>query len=240
VHEEVALAARDFVQSYLEIDGYGATLPNLSYPVHSLYLDSDDFRLYDQTINGNKNRYKLRARFYENSPDAPIYFEIKRRINNTIRKQRGSVSRESAKDVLQGFLPSSTEIAHDDPKQMLAFEEFLRHVNEIQAHPKVHVAYLREAWISTRDNSVRVTMDRQVRCGPETRLHFSTEMHNEVRPFGDRVILELKFTERYPNWFSDLVRALHIQQGSAAKYVDGLSLLGKETVQNSAYQPAWL
>ncbi len=85
IREPVALAIRDFVRSYLVIDEYGATLPNLSYPVHSLYLDSPDLKLYHSTINGDKNRFKLRLRFYEDRPKAPVYFEIKRRVNNTIR-----------------------------------------------------------------------------------------------------------------------------------------------------------
>ena len=84
IGEHTALAIRDFVSSYLEIDEYGATLPNFAYPVHSLYLDSPDLELYRTTINGDKNRFKLRLRFYENRPEAPVYFEIKRRMNNTI------------------------------------------------------------------------------------------------------------------------------------------------------------
>src|SRR5213593_2005927 len=65
IKEDVARAVRDFVSGYLEIDEYGATLPNFSYPVHSLYLDSDDLHLYRTTINGDKNRFKLRLRFYD-------------------------------------------------------------------------------------------------------------------------------------------------------------------------------
>mgnify|MGYP003302831020 FL=1 len=83
IRENVALAVRDFVSSYLELDSFGATQPNKSYPVHSLYLDSPDLRLYQTTINGDKNRYKLRIRFYEDRPKAPVFFEIKRRTDNT-------------------------------------------------------------------------------------------------------------------------------------------------------------
>jgi hypothetical protein len=69
VDETVALAIRDYIRSYLQLDEYGATLPNLSYPIHSLYLDSADLKLYQATINGDKNRFKLRLRYYENRPD---------------------------------------------------------------------------------------------------------------------------------------------------------------------------
>src|SRR6188768_829737 len=124
IPEVVALAVRDFVSSYLECDEFGATLPNLSYPVHSLYLDSDDLKLYRSTINGDKNRYKLRLRFYENRADAPVFFEIKRRMNNTISKQRGGVRREAVDSLLAGQLPMPTHLISTEPKQLVALQNF--------------------------------------------------------------------------------------------------------------------
>jgi hypothetical protein len=45
----------------------------------------------------------------------------------------------------------------------------------------------------------------------------------------DTVILELKFTERFPNWYRDLVRAFNCFQTGAAKYVEGATLyLGRD------------
>jgi SPX domain protein involved in polyphosphate accumulation len=67
-----------------------------------LYLDSDSLKLYRTTINGDKNRYKLRLRYYEDRPDAPVFFEIKRRMNNIIMKQRGGVRRELVHAILAG------------------------------------------------------------------------------------------------------------------------------------------
>src|SRR6185436_1754616 len=89
ITEEIALKVRDFVQAYLDLDENCVGKPNFSYPVHSLYLDSDALFLYWSTINGDKNRYKLRLRFYNNNPETPVFFEIKRRMNNCILKQRG-------------------------------------------------------------------------------------------------------------------------------------------------------
>ena len=60
IPNSVALRVRDFIQQHLDIDEYGVGQPNFSYPVHSLYLDSDDWKIYWRTINGDKNRYKLR------------------------------------------------------------------------------------------------------------------------------------------------------------------------------------
>src|SRR5437762_13887744 len=64
IPEETALLVRDFVRSYLQMDEYSVGRPNYSYPVHSLYLDSQQLKLYWDTINGDKNRFKLRLRYY--------------------------------------------------------------------------------------------------------------------------------------------------------------------------------
>ena len=133
VADDVALAVRDFVSSYLEIDEFGATLPNLSYPVHSLYLDSSDMKLYRATINGDKNRFKLRLRFYENRSDAPVFFEIKRRMNNTIAKQRGGVRRDAVEGLLAGQLPAPEHLISKEPKQLVALQNFCRLMGNLEA-----------------------------------------------------------------------------------------------------------
>lgn len=242
ISDELALAVRDFVGSYLEVDEFGATRPNLSYPVHSLYLDSPDLATFRHTINGNKNRFKLRIRFYENRPNAPVYFEIKRRMNNAILKQRGAIRREAVDQVLAGQLPGPDELASNDPKHLAGVQRFLGLMTELQARPTAHVAYLREAWMSPRDNSVRVTMDRDVFFEPDPTTLMLATMTDPVPVFGSRVILELKFTGRYPDWWNELVRVFGLQQASAAKYADGITRYGESRVKSTVHAgpEAWI
>ena len=237
ISEEKALAVRDFVSSYLEVDEFGATRPNLSYPVHSLYLDSPSLATFHHTINGNKNRFKLRIRFYENRPAAPVYFEVKRRMNCAILKQRGSVRREAVDRVLAGQLPHPDELASQDPRHLAGIQRFLSHLAELQARPVAHIAYLREAWMSPRDNSVRVTMDRNVCIEPDPTSRLQTTMADPTLVFGNRVILELKFTGRFPDWWQDLVRVFDLTQASAAKYVDGITIYGEARFKAAIANP---
>ena len=224
VPEQVALAVRDFVSSYLTLDAFGARQPGLSYPVHSLYLDSDDLVFYWQTVNGNKNRFKLRLRYYDDRPASPVFFEIKRRVNAAILKQRGAVRRDAVDALLAGQLPDPEELFFDEPTQLPALERFCELMQHHYAKPKAHIAYQREAWVSTDDNSLRVTMDRQVQieCEPAARLR--TEMRNPVNVFKNGIVLELKFTGRFPDWFKELVQCFNLWQCSAAKYADGITL----------------
>jgi len=233
VPEDIALGIRDFVRSFLEIDEFGATLPNFSYPVHSLYLDSDDLTLYRHTINGDKNRFKLRLRYYEDRPDAPVFFEIKRRMNSIIMKQRGGVRREHVDALLAGQLPWPGIMLSNQPKQLVALQNFCRLMININAKPRTHIFYKREAWISPHDNSVRVTMDREVLAESDLTARLETRMHDPALLFRNNVILELKFTNRFPDWFRDLVRVFGVMQCGAAKYADGVVALGEDRLSRA-------
>ena len=96
VDEAITPALRDFVSSYLELDDYGARRPDMSYPVYSVYLDSDGLETYQAAVNGVRNRFKLRLRYYSDDPDGPVFFEVKAREDNCILKQRCGVRREAA------------------------------------------------------------------------------------------------------------------------------------------------
>src|SRR5436853_1212175 len=230
VPEQTAQQVRQFVAAYLELDEYGATMPNLSYPVHSLYIDSEDLFTYRATINGMKNRYKLRLRYYNEKPESPVFFEIKRRTNATISKMRGGVRRSSVGPILAGQLPTPDDMLSKEPKQFYAIQKFCELMMAIHAKPISHVFYMREAWISTADNSVRVTMDRAVLCEPDPSARLSTTMINPVRPFGEEVILELKFTTRFPDWFKEVVRGFGLTQCGAATYAEGIELTAAHNV----------
>ncbi|MFO1457995.1 MAG: polyphosphate polymerase domain-containing protein [Verrucomicrobiota bacterium] len=227
VPEELALAVREFVRPYLELDEYGAKRADLSYTIHNLYLDSENLDIYWGTINGDKNRYKLRLRFYEDNPQAPVFFEIKRRMNEAILKQRSGIKRGSVESVLAGQLPAPSELVSNDPRQLVAIQRFVELMMRDCAVPVAHVRYDREAWISVVDNSVRVTMDRNVLIAPEFVARFSEQMDDPTCVFGKLVILELKFTGRFPDWFKELVRIFGLRQGSASKYADGIARKGE-------------
>ena len=51
--------------------------------------------------------------------------------------------------------------------------------------------------------------------------------------FGNNLVLELKFTNRDPDWFRELVRIFGLAQCGAAKYVDGVTLIGESKVRMS-------
>src|SRR5678815_4985862 len=161
INETMAERVRDFVQCYLSMDEFSVGKPNYSYPVHSLYLDSDNLEIYWRTINGDKNRFKLRLRYYSDHPDSPVFFEIKRRMKDVIQKQRGGVRQDAVPLLLGGHFPATEHMISRDAKGLIAVQKFCSLMTQIHARPKSHIYYMREAYVSDNDE-VRVTMDRKV------------------------------------------------------------------------------
>src|SRR5512146_1969188 len=94
--ESTALNQREYFQTYLEFDEASVGKPNFSYRVNSLYLDSDKLYTFWDWVNSNRNRFKLRMRFYDSRPETPVFLEIKRRVHGCILKQRCAIAKEAA------------------------------------------------------------------------------------------------------------------------------------------------
>jgi SPX domain protein involved in polyphosphate accumulation len=230
-----AIEMRHFIESYLDLDEFGATQHHKSYPIHSIYLDSHNLQTYTDTINGNRNRYKLRIRYYENGNETPVYLEVKRRFDKVIAKKRAVIHRDVCSALIYGETPSLDHLVFPSSDQFDALQHFCNIRTQINATPKIHIAYMREAYESVESNSVRVTFDRQVISEAINSIDFRTILHHPVSVFGSKVILELKFTDRYPLWFKEIVQAFNLQQGSAAKYVDGLLKLRNNHLNSLNY-----
>lgn len=229
IREEEALAVRSYLSSYLEPDEFAVGKIDNSYSVHSLYLDSNRLATYHSALSGDRNRFKLRIRYYDEDPWSPVFFEIKRRINEGIVKQRARVRREAVNSLMSGESPTPQHLFKWDPRHWADLIDFWHLVERLQAAPRAHNAYQREAYVNG-DATVRVTMDRAIRICPEFGGELGTAVEEGVEVFGNAVVLELKFTERMPTWLIEMVRGFELKSTGAAKYVQGVVLLGEQRV----------
>lgn len=228
VEETVAQRLRDHVRCHLELDSYAAGSPDHAYPIHSIYLDSDDLRTHHATVNGTRNRFKLRVRFYDDAPDTPVFFEIKARADDCVLKQRCGVRREAASLLLAGQLPEPEQLFSDAARHLVTLQKFIHLAQGLNARPRLHNCYRREAWVSAHDNSIRVTFDRDIRAEPFLGHRLNTAMHRPIRLFRGMVVLELKFTARYPNWFKQMAERFNLMRSASAKYSSAVELMGEQ------------
>jgi hypothetical protein len=228
---------RQYIHPFVRPDPYAANWPGNRYPISSLYLDSDDLVLYQQTVGGEKNRFKLRARTYSDDPGDPVFLEVKRKVNNIVRKRRARVSRAEAHALLSHKACSTR--ANLSPKLAADVDFYEHHASLVQAKPIVRIKYVREAYESSGGDPVRVTLDTDL-------MHVQTLTpdlnHDSGRwistPLGG-VILEIKFTDNFPHWVNGLVQALGLKQQPVPKYVwsvDHMLTEGRETSLSIAGQ----
>ena len=222
IDEELVRPLRDFARGYLEPDEHADPKRNWEYPIHSLYLDSPSFALCRATMHSKKNRFKLRIRFYDTSPEAPVFFEIKRRVAEVVLKQRAKVRRDAVPELLAGRWPSPSHIADvsGNGDYFGALQQFCALRDMTHAEGVVYVSYLREAYVTPHDNSVRVTFDRCINGTPcSGKFDMDSLRFDRAYPEIGGVVLELKFTDRFPNWMHQMVQTFHLHRISMAKYV---------------------
>jgi hypothetical protein len=211
VSEAQAAAMIEYVHPLVPPDVHAA---RGTYPVVTLYLDSADLRLCRESLDGVKNRFKLRIRSYTDASDTPCSFEIKRRMNRVIAKSRAWVRRVDMPSALNDL----RALSWGEGCREANLAQFLYYQARLRAAPVLRVRYLRQAFESAGGNHLRVTFDRQ--------LHFNTtatpniEMNGRGwQPFpADPVVLEIKFSGRFPGWLSGIIRTLGIQDRSFSKY----------------------
>lgn len=229
IEEAKAQAIRTFVMSYLAPDPFNK--PELpGYIIHSLYLDNSALQLARDTLDAVKNRFKLRIRFYDEEPDSPCFFEIKRRITDIVTKQRAMVSKQTAARILAGHWPTRRDCLKPGPDHWGALQQFCVYKHHLQADGTAYVTYQREAFISPTDESVRVTFDRNMIAGTYNHRDLTIEeprIPTQIRmPDGKPgVVLELKFVNRFPNWMRTLAHEFQLKRVAMPKYVKCVTAL---------------
>jgi hypothetical protein len=220
ISETKAESMIQFIKPYIQMDRYSKLQRNGAYPIVSLYLDSNELRLCKESLLGHKNRFKLRIRGYTDEPEYPQFLEIKRRMNTIIIKSRARVMESDVPALLSGLpLPPQRYTADTE-----TINQFQLYMNSIMAKPVVLVRYLRRAYEGTSHNRVRITFDYELSYSvtnlPQVRLNGRGWQRNPFTMGG--VILEIKFTDHYPEWLSNMVKYFDLRQRSISKYASSI------------------
>jgi len=233
ISEQKAAMIRSLIHNHVEPDEYlTPEWPN-GYPVYSLYLDSPQLSLYDATARGMKNRFKLRIRYYDDSPDGPIFPEIKRRIDQVIRKKRVGIKRERITDLLSGALPDRSALLNSK-QDFGALQEFCQLARSLNAIPTLIVGYNREAYIDSITGTCRVTFDRNIRARSFNEFEGLTTTLQPMRHQDPGVILEMKYVDRLPQWMQRIVHQFGLERQSVPKYGWSVESFGQVVVLREA------
>lgn len=223
IDEDIALGIRDAIRPFCKLDAFAASRSHKRYTIDSLYFDSPTWHCYRAVQTERPDRFKLRVRTYPDADNPPAFFEVKRRINDVIAKDRAKVPRDWARLLTE---PGALPPAGLEPIKRAAVERFMALALTYHARPVVIVRYEREPWMSLIDTYARVTFDRHIRSLATDRPafefdaadwraadHGGTGLHNS-----SPLVLELKFTTALPTWMVHIVQRFDLQRRAFSKY----------------------
>lgn len=215
VSEELAAAIRSYAAPYLEPDPYAAASSDLSYDITSLYLDTLDLKLFQETEDGLLNRIKLRIRSYDEAAESPVFLEIKRRFDRLVLKSRSRVDKDTMAMILAGGAPVITRLKGD---QNDCYMEFIAWLDRWLARPVAWVKYRREAYVGTINPDIRITMDRNLRSAAADVFPDTVKPARWLPVETQNVVLEIKFDDSYPDWVAGLIGRFRLDRRSYSKY----------------------
>ncbi len=185
--------------------------PGGEYHIRSLYFDDYWDSAYEEKDMGVLTRCKYRIRLY-NCSDRLIRLERKAKYGAYIRKEGAPLDRAQVGMILDGdygFLRRSDHSLH---------QQFYFELTSRLMRPRVIVDYDREPF-AMEAGDVRITFDKHVRAGFGPFSLFDPALPAcEALP-GDRMIMEVKFTEFLPGAVRRLLPPRASELTAASKYV---------------------
>ena len=224
VPEQLTWALREAILPFCRLDKHAEQAPDHQYAICSLYLDTPQREFHQAKVERQQKRLKLRVRTYGELADGPVFFEVKRKVGDLVRKNRALVPREDWMRRLTELLPADASGAERDFRAVMDSKGAL---------PTLLVRYHREAYASVVDDYARVTFDRRLcfqrmdklqllgTTGSWIALDDQTNTHGASR----QVILELKATLAVPRWMLGIVQRFGLIRTGFSKYCNGVERL---------------
>ena len=216
VSSHVADQVRHMVAPHLQHDPFSVNAVGNKYSVCSLYFDNQELFLYYQTKNSEKSRYKLRVRSYGDAANDDLFFEVKKRLNQVIRKDRAAVGREEGRKIIDAINSGNPVDSITDNAEL---NNFLHLSKESSALPNLRVRYMREAFESRSADPVRITFDTDLMTCPSPNAELSSAEGNWVRVPDRGVILEVKYSGDPPPWVQNMMEVFNLTNQSVPKYI---------------------
>lgn len=221
------LALHDAILPYMGFDTYGN--PEGKYNIVSLYYESDDKKVYYETMDRMQFRQKLRLRVYDEADLlSNAFIEIKQKFKNVVNKRRTVIPLAQAYDILtKPYDEQLVKNVQASNPQIL--KEALHFKDLYELKPATIVSYDRQALSGVLENEqdLRVTFDYNLMCR-------SKDLKLENGPVGlpfldkEMVILEVKVSNSVPFWLTRILSDFNFVQQGFSKFCTSIDLLEQQ------------
>jgi len=207
---------RGQLKRYVSLDGFARNSADGFYEVLSLYYDSPKFYYYNEKIDGVKIRKKIRLRAYraDGALAGNIFFEIKRKCDSVILKDRFLLTEDAYNNFIHHQNFAEPGFAPDKNAQRIIEEyEYERCRRSLQ--PQVLVSYCREPYLGRFNKNFRVTFDYNIKAKTSRALLDTSHSRDVLK---DGVVMEVKFNGKLPYYIKDIIERYNLERMAYSKY----------------------
>lgn len=209
----------DVLTKFMEVDPHCSDSSDVAYNVSSVYFDTRTLDCYHHKQDGLLNRRKFRIRSYGSGP---CFLEEKGRRNAYSYKKRAPLADSLASAAFKtnwAFLISAGDDPPIDP-----IPAFVVAGLRAGLSPKVRVTYRRRAYVAKGGYRFRVTLDDQIAGATVDDLFGKATRTRSALP--GHTVVEIKFAQRVPLWFTRLIESAQLTRLSISKYCVCAEALG--------------
>ncbi|MET3558090.1 SPX domain protein involved in polyphosphate accumulation [Streptococcus rupicaprae] len=188
---------------YLQADDFAQST------ISSLYFDTEDFQMVQDSLAKKHGKEKLRLRTYDTSGslDAPAFLEIKQKLDGVGYKYRVATTPRLAGRELAGQT--------SDWKMAEQLQELHDRYDNIQ--PRMLIRYQRQSFKGRGNQSVRVTLDKNVTYGLVTGMTLVAPFEQHLIA-DNQMIMEIKVATSTPAWLEEILAKYQLEKTSFSKY----------------------
>ncbi len=204
LNEEQYQAFMEYTKEYLIPDKYGL------HTICNIYYDTEDYLLIRRSIEKPVYKEKFRIRSY-GIPDREhtVFLELKKKYKDVVYKRRLAMPLWQAEDFLERNI--RPERGGQVLKEIEYFLDFYKPIK------KMYIAYDRRAYYVEGDESLRVTIDRNIRSREDNLSMENGDEGRRLLPDG-QYLMEIKTVNALPLWLVDVLSMLKIYKTSFSKY----------------------
>lgn len=217
---------RNAAHIYMKKDPYSLASPSGRYLVRSLYFDSYDLKNYQEKINGDYRRMKLRIRTYRKNPTENAKFRAE------IKVRKGVMTDKYISWIDYAAYTEFMSNGHWPDPSNAVLVEFERYFHLKTMRPEIIIEYQREGYYARSKENLRITFDHQVHSAQASSLFpeapFFRNHHHGV------IIFEIKCDDQQPGWLEELVKTNGLCTIANSKYIQGI-----EVARSGLVRKAW-
>lgn len=187
---------------------------NSFYQICNIYYDTQDNNLIRTSLQKPQYKEKIRLRSYGTpNQNSKVFLEIKKKYKGCVNKRRTTFNLKEA----YRFANTGTISEIKDYMNNQIINELSYAIKIYKIIPKVYLAYKRQAFLGANNPEFRLTFDKDI-IARRSDISLENGIFGERVITEDKMIMEVKYNERMPLWFIEILRHNNLQKTSFSKY----------------------